>query len=121
MFAVFALRRRYFLFVVPLTAFVLAMFASVNLNADWGRLGVGTVSVQYGGLNLSGLLYVPNSASVSSKMPGIVLAHGIGSAKQSMRGIALELVRRGFAALSLDLVGHGNSEGDSKTAVTTRA
>jgi dienelactone hydrolase len=87
------------------------MSVAVNLNTDWGELKVNTVSVAYGSENLSGLLYVPKSASAVNQVPSIVLAHGISSAKQSMSGIALELAKCGFVALALDLVGHGNSEG----------
>jgi len=81
------------------------------LDSDFGKLEVKTVSIADGSRELSGLLYRPNSASATNPSPAIVLAHGIGGSKEMMSGIGLELARRGFVALCLDLLGHGGSGG----------
>jgi dienelactone hydrolase len=81
------------------------------LDSDFGKLEVKTVSIADGSRELSGLLYRPKSASATNPSPAIVLAHGIGGSKEMMSCIGLELARRGFVALCLDLLGHGDSGG----------
>jgi len=91
--------------------FLLGIFISVTLDSDFGRLEVKTVLIVDGSRELSGLLYRPTFASAINPSPAIVLAHGIGGSKEMMSGIGLELARRGFVALCLDLLGHGGSGG----------
>jgi dienelactone hydrolase len=97
------------LFVV--SVFLLGVFVYVMLDSDFGRLEVKTVLISGGGVELSGLLYRPVSASGLNPVPAVVLAHGIGGCKEMMSGIGLELARRGFVALCLDLLGHGGTGG----------
>ena len=104
-------RRRYYAVVVLFCVFVFSMSVAVSLNVDFGGLRVSYVSIPHGDLRLSGLLYRPVGVSSENRAPAVVLAHGISSAKESMSGIAVELARKGFVALALDLAGHGNSEG----------
>lgn len=51
---------------------------SSTLDSDFGKLEVKTVSIAYHKTALSGLLYLPSSASATDICPAIVLAHGIG-------------------------------------------
>ncbi len=97
--------------LIMLSVFVAGIFISYTLDQDSGRLDVKTVFILDGSRQLSGLLYRPNFASVETPVPGIVLAHGIGGSKEMISGIGLELARRGFVALCLDLLGHGGSGG----------
>ena len=62
------------------------------------------------GTQLASLVYTPTNTS-SGDLPGIVVAHGFVSNKQSMQGIALELVKCGFVVISIDFRGHGQSGG----------
>jgi len=41
----------------------------------------------------------------------VILVHGAGNSRQTMRGIAAMLVRRGYGVLAIDLRGHGRSGG----------
>lgn len=97
--------------VIMASIFLIGIFISVTLDSDFGRLDVETVFVADGSRELSGLLYRPKSASAANPSPAVVLAHGIGGSKEMMSGIGLELARRGFVALCLDLLGHGDSGG----------
>lgn len=72
---------------------------------------VKTVSIMDGGVELSGLLYLPINASAQNPCPAVVLAHGISGSKEMMSGIELELSKHGFVVLCLDLFGHGGSGG----------
>jgi hypothetical protein len=63
------------------------------------------------GKKISGQLYKPISATQSSPLPGIVLAHGVTNAKETMNDLALELAKQEFVTLTIDESAHGNSEG----------
>ncbi|MEM3758004.1 MAG: hypothetical protein QXR61_08615 [Candidatus Bathyarchaeia archaeon] len=60
---------------------------------------------------MSGLLYRPASLRADEPAAAVILAHGIGGSKEMMSCIGLELVRRGFISLCLDLYGYGQSQG----------
>ena len=84
---------------------------ALYLDSDSGRIEVETVSIIEGNIKLSGLLYRPKSADAANPTAAVVLAHGIGGSKEMMSSIGLELARRGFTSLCLDLYGHGESQG----------
>ena len=101
-----------YLALAVLAVFFLAGIAAVIiLDSDFGNLDVKTVAIPDGDLEISGLLYRPKAATAQKPLPAIILVHGISSSKQSMSNIALELARRDFIALSIDVVGHGRSGG----------
>ncbi len=91
--------------------YIAGAFAAHQLNTDFGRLKVLRVSIPAEDYALSGLLYIPPEAHPDNPRPGVVVAHGISNAKETVSGIALELAKRGTVALSLDLAGHGESGG----------
>jgi dienelactone hydrolase len=80
-------------------------------NNGFGKLDVETIKIPDGDHEISGLMYRPHVAASGNPLPAVVLVHGISSAKESMSSIALELARRGFVALTIDAVGHGDSGG----------
>jgi len=87
------------------------IFIALALDSDFGNIEVKTVSIMECELELSGLLHRPKSAVAARPAAAIVLVHGIGGSKEMMSGIGLELARRGFVSLCLDLYGHGKSRG----------
>jgi dienelactone hydrolase len=90
---------------------VSAVYMEVALNSDFGRLEVESVRINDGDKTLSGLLYRPILSSSQNPFPAIVIAHGISESKEIMSNLGLELARRGFVTLCLDLLGHGASDG----------
>jgi len=100
----------YLILSILLILFSTSMISVLLLNNDYGSLNVSTVNIPYGNSRLTGLLYRPIDASESNKLPIVICAHGVSNSKFTMSGIALEVARRGFVTLSLDLAGHGNSE-----------
>ena len=48
-------------------------------------------------------------ASARTRLPGVVVAHGLGASRQLMRGFADTLARHGYAVELVDLAGHGAS------------
>ena len=61
------------------------------------------------GFVLASRLFYPDTEEIQG---GIILLHGIGSCKEHQYGLAAELARRGYLALTYDAQAHGDSEGE---------
>jgi pimeloyl-ACP methyl ester carboxylesterase len=61
------------------------------------------------GKTMSALLLVPDGASAKDKRPAIVLAHGWWNNKEMQDSNYVELARRGYVVLSIDMYGHESS------------
>ena len=97
--------------IIVAVVFLLGTSTAILLNSDFGKLAVKTVVIDDGDKELSGLLYQPAYASADNSVPAIVIAHGISESKDMMSSLGLELSKRGFVVLCVDLLGHGQSEG----------
>jgi len=87
-----------------------------SILASWIQTGAGTVTVKevkfygsYDGL-YDAYLYIPHGVNTENPAPGILAAHGYNNSKEYMSNTALELARRGYVVLAMDLDGHGFSE-----------
>lgn len=54
-------------------------------------------------------LYIPVQASAENKLPAVLLCHGYTASLDAMEPNAIELSRRGYVVMALDLYGHGES------------
>jgi pimeloyl-ACP methyl ester carboxylesterase len=63
------------------------------------------------GLTQSGLLYVPKSATAATPAPAVLASHGYINTREMQSPFAIELARRGFVVLAMDMIGHGYSDG----------
>jgi len=59
---------------------------------------------------VSALLYKPNGVSAENQAPAIVLTHGWWNNKEMQDANYVELARRGYVVLALDMYGHGDSD-----------
>ncbi len=80
------------------------------LSTNYGTVEFSLVRIPNQTSSLTGLLYKPRDVSGENPLPTVICAHGFSNSKQAMSGLALELSRRGFVALALDLAGHGGSD-----------
>ncbi|MDB5461722.1 MAG: alpha/beta hydrolase [Phenylobacterium sp.] len=64
-----------------------------------------------GRLTQSGLLYVPASATAAHPAPAVLASHGYINTREMQSPFAIELARRGFVVLAMDMAGHGYSDG----------
>jgi dienelactone hydrolase len=104
-------KTRMALSILFIALFLSSTYFAITLNSDFGKLEVKTLEITDKNNRLSGLLYQPIASSVETPYPAIVLAHGISESKEMMSNLGLELARRGYVVLCLDLPGHGNSDG----------
>jgi uncharacterized protein len=95
----------------------LVLMLGGSLLASWLNSAAGTASVKdvkiFGtnGYVISAYLYTPSSATPQQPAPGILAIHGLNNQKNYMANTALEFARRGFVVLSMDMTGHGFSNG----------
>ncbi|WP_431973008.1 alpha/beta fold hydrolase [Micromonospora haikouensis] len=62
-------------------------------------------------VDLDTTFYLPDGASVDRKVPAVLLAHGFGGTKESVRSDAEELAGQGYAVLAWTARGFGRSGG----------
>ena len=80
------------------------------------KTGLAVDGVMVEGEVKSGILYRPKSATMSNKLPAVVLTHGYLNNREHQLPNAVELARRGFVVLTIDREGHGNYENENDTA-----
>lgn len=54
-------------------------------------------------------LYIPDTATAETPAPAILLCHGYSASVEAMEPNAIELSRRGYVVMALDMYGHGES------------
>lgn len=62
------------------------------------------------GASMSALLFKPNNVSAEKPVPGIIVSHGWFNNREMQDLNYVELARRGFVVMSIDMYGHGNSD-----------
>lgn len=80
------------------------------------KTGLAVEGVMVEGEVKSGILYRPKSATMSNKLPAVVLTHGYLNNREHQLPNAVELARRGFVVLTIDREGHGNYENEHDTS-----
>jgi dienelactone hydrolase len=81
------------------------------IRTDWGRIEIKTILTQTReGYSLSADIYRPKTATAEKPAPLVVVAHGGTTSKERMEHFAVELARRGYVAISVDMYCHGFSQ-----------
>jgi len=104
-------RRRVGLFAL---GWVLVMAGALVAHLVQTAGGVTVRDVRWtagGGERLSALLYVPPTATPQRPAPAVLVSHGYINTREMQSPFAIELARRGFVVLAMDMAGHGYSGG----------
>lgn len=80
------------------------------LSSNGGTVKMSSLTIDSRGAEIRIDQYVPVGVSDSDKLPCILLAHGRGTNRGALRGVAEEFARRGFVVLNVDSYGQGMSE-----------
>jgi dienelactone hydrolase len=99
---------------IALSALVIVTVVSAviayQIQSDFGKVSVtNEVFENAYGTRIRAKLFTPPGASQAHPVPGVVLVPGYQSQREMGDPIAVELSRRGIAALSIDAIGRGNS------------
>ncbi|RGZ03644.1 alpha/beta hydrolase [Hungatella hathewayi] len=101
--------------LVMLAAAILLMTAGTLLNVaistNGGNVKVRrvTYSDSYGNM-VSGILYIPRTATRETPAPAVLTNHGGGASAEAQSSYNVELARRGYVVLSWDASNSGSSE-----------
>jgi len=94
---------------------VLILAGSYLAHAVQTAGGVSVRDVRFAGdgpiAAQAGLLYVPSTATAAHPAPAVLASHGYINTREMQSPFAIELARRGFVVLAMDMVGHGYSDG----------
>ena len=62
------------------------------------------------GRTLNALLFKPDTATADNQAPAIIVSHGWWNNREMQDANYVELARRGYVVMSIDMYGHGNSD-----------
>ena len=68
---------------------------------------------------MNGLLFVPAGVSAETPVPAIVVSHGMYNNREMQDANFVELSRRGFVVLSMNMLSHGSSENVENIGIVT--
>lgn len=95
-------------------ALILCLLGSIGasrIQSCGGKITIKDLSWESpAGYLLSGTLYKPLTASEANPAPGVVTVEGWYNNKEMQDLYSIELARRGYVVIALDMHGHGNSE-----------
>jgi len=92
----------------------LVLAGSLLAHAIQTSGGVTVADVRFPGgkgTTLSALVYTPPGASAARPAPAVLVSHGYINTREMQSAFAIELARRGFVVLAMDMSGHGHSTG----------
>ncbi len=98
------------------TLFILTILFCSSFYLSWAvDRGLGEITVQRyrierePGRPVDFLVYTPRLGNHLNNMPIILTIHGLAGSKEGMYAFNIELARRNFTVVSIDLAGHGDS------------
>ena len=99
------------LLIVALIIVIVGSFFASMFNTSMFATKVERISFETTRGTLSGLLYLPKGASASDPRPTVIVTHGYLNSGEMQDTNAIELSRRGYVVLALDMYDHGHSAG----------
>lgn len=99
--------------VIGLVVLILGSVLAQTFNTSMYSVKVSRISFETERGTLSGLLYMPKDASESNPKPTLVTTHGYLNSAEMQDAPAIEMSRRGYVVLALDMYDHGHSKGNA--------
>ena len=96
---------------VAIALMLISMVFASCIQSNWGKVTIKDLRWETTmGYKMSGLLFVPAGVSAEDKAPAIVVSHGMFNNREMQDANYVELARRGFVVLSMDMFSHGYSD-----------
>lgn len=97
--------------VAAMICMVISMIGASAVQSSGGRVKVKELNFETSmGYEMSALLLKPENADAEHKAPAVITCHGMYNTKEMQDSYFVELSRRGFVVLSIDMFSHGDSE-----------
>lgn len=103
------LKKPGFWLLLALALCIAGSFLANMFNTSFYQVKVERIEFETERGTLSALLYVPRGASSEDPRAGIVTTHGYLNSKEMQDAPAIEMSRRGFVVMALDMYDHGDS------------
>jgi len=97
------------LLIISLVIILCGSLLACMFNTGMFSVKVSRISFDTANGQLSGLLYMPKGASADDPRPTVIVTHGYLNSAEMQDANAIELSRRGYVVLALDLYDHGHS------------
>lgn len=94
---------------LSLALILVGSFLAGMFNTSFYNVKVKEISFKGDHGTLNGLLYMPKGAGANDPRPVIVTTHGYLNSKEMQDAPAIEMSRRGYIVLALDMYDHGDS------------
>lgn len=94
---------------VALVLILAGSFLASMFNTSFFSVKVSEIEFETERGTLAGLLYMPDGAGADDPRPVIVTTHGYLNSKEMQDAPAVEMSRRGYIVLALDMYDHGDS------------
>lgn len=96
---------------IAIVLMLISMIGAALIQTSGGRVKVDEVNwVDTDGIRKTALLLVPENATVETPAPAIVTSHGFLNNKEMQDLNYVELARRGYVVLAIDMASHGDSQ-----------
>lgn len=97
--------------VIAIILMLISMVGASLVQTSGGSVTIKDLRFETtSGYHMSGLLFVPKGVSAENPAPAIVVSHGMYNNREMQDLNYVELSRRGYVVLSMDMISHGNSE-----------
>lgn len=104
-------KRNSFWLILSLVLVLISAVGASLVQTNGGKVAVKDMQWETSsGRMLNALLFKPDSATVDSPAPAVVVAHGWWNNREMQDANYVELARRGYVVISIDMYGHGNSD-----------
>lgn len=100
--------------IIALVVVLVGSIAAQAFNTSGYTVDVSRIYFETDSGTLSGLLYLPKGASAEDPRPTIVTTHGYLNSAEMQDAPAIELSRRGYVVLAMDMYDHGHSKGNEE-------
>ncbi len=103
--------RHWYLALFLLTVLTLSsIYLSWTIDHGMGELRVERMSLEREpGRVVHFTVYSPRQSRYGAPLPAVLVIHGISTSREAMYAFSIELARRNFTVVSVDLPGHGDS------------
>ncbi len=105
-------KRTVVVLAAALVLILLGSFLAGNFNSSGSAVSVSRIRFETVRGTLSGLLYMPKGVDAQNPRPAISVTHGYLNSAEMQDANAIELSRRGYVVLALDMYDHGHSAGN---------
>lgn len=96
---------------IAIVLMLISMIGASLIQTSGGRVKVDEVNwVDTDGIRKTALLLVPENATAETPAPAIVTSHGFLNNKEMQDLNYVELARRGYVVLAIDMASHGDSQ-----------